>query len=87
MLVAKVKNQIKKLIDMACILHPEHVKSFNTVFEEYEYFEQEVNDMMLRFVLSVICTQTPIMLEICPEDHRLEIEKLLLSQLDADCIH
>lgn len=86
-MVMVMKDKIRKLIDIASILHPDYAKSFNTVMEEYEYFEKQVNDITLRYTISLICTQTPIMLEVCPEEHRLEIEKLLLSQLDADCIH
>lgn len=80
-------SKISVITEMAALQHPEHAKSFRTILKECEYFEENLSDLLLRYAISVLCTQSPIMLEIASEEHRHEIEYLLLSQVDAHNVH
>ena len=80
-------STIIKFIQMAIYLHPEYKYTFQAIQEECKVFSHQVDGLSLKLAVSIICTQSPMMVEAYPESYRLEVEKVLLSDLEASSLH
>ncbi len=80
-------STVLELLKMAVYLHPEYAETFEAIQEECETFCHQVDSVPLKLAISIMCTQSPLMIEEYPESYRLEVEKVLLSDLKTMHLH